>query len=387
MCSFLASRASVSASHPSSSAIFAAARTTASLSIPTRFVILRLLHEIDNCLRHDVRILDVRVMSRAIDHQFFPVKMSRDPIGFGGGIGKIGVARAHHDQYRRVKVGDTRLARSLRRKDERLGGLDAAGLLEIGDQRGAIGIQIGRRRGFVQRAVIYRPERRTPRTQHRDFKKRKQERRGRNHPRERIDEHDAGDVVGDFGGGPYRGASSHRVAEDEGLAGAEMTNHRYDIGTDERRRVGGPINARLAVAGEVHRDNPEDRGDEFWRKETILTAHGAKTGDADDERAVAAGIVIRDLSLGQFEELRWASCAAERLIGAGRQGRGDRERGGDNDGSSRVAMHYSYLTNLISLLTQEERFASRPSVTPSGRGFYRQLRGARGWKIVVKVGD
>src|SRR5271155_1480603 len=75
------------------------------------------------------------------------------------------------------------------------------------------------------------------------------------------------------------------------------------------------------------------------------------------------------------------------LIGAGRQGRGDRERGGDNDGSSRIAMHYSYSTNLISLSMQEERFASRPSITSSGRGFYRQLRSARGWKIVVKVGD
>src|SRR5271156_5570156 len=99
MCSFLARRASVSASHPSSSAILAAARTTASLSIPTRFAILRPFHETDDLAGDDVGVLDVRVMPGAIDHQFFSMKMGRDPIGFCGRILEIRVARAHHDQH------------------------------------------------------------------------------------------------------------------------------------------------------------------------------------------------------------------------------------------------------------------------------------------------
>ena len=86
----------------------------------------------------DVGILDVRIMPGAIDHQFFSVQMRRDPIGLGGGIVEIRVARAHHDQHRRVNIGNPRLARRLRREDQRLGGLDSAGLLEIGDQRAAI---------------------------------------------------------------------------------------------------------------------------------------------------------------------------------------------------------------------------------------------------------
>src|ERR1700689_429210 len=129
MCSFLARRASVSASQPSSSAIFAAARTTASRSIPTRFAILCLVDEIDHCGRDDIGILDVWIMPGAIDHQLLAAKMSRDPVGFGGGIAEVGVLRAHYDQHRRVDVGNASLARRLRREDQRLGGLDASGLL------------------------------------------------------------------------------------------------------------------------------------------------------------------------------------------------------------------------------------------------------------------
>src|ERR1700676_5756423 len=103
--SFFATRASVSASHPWSSAIFAAARTTASLSIPTAFAILSVLHKFNYGGRDDVGILDVRIVSGAIDHQFFSVQMSRDPIGFGGRIIEVRGARAHHDHNTRVNLG------------------------------------------------------------------------------------------------------------------------------------------------------------------------------------------------------------------------------------------------------------------------------------------
>src|SRR5208282_1568890 len=138
MRSFAATRASVSASHPLSSAIFAAARTTASLLIPTRAAILSLLHEAYNCGRDEIGILDVRVMPGALDHQFFSVKMNRHPIGFGGGIVEIRVARTHHDQYRGVNLGNPCFARGLGREDHRLGCLDSSGLFEIGDQSLAI---------------------------------------------------------------------------------------------------------------------------------------------------------------------------------------------------------------------------------------------------------
>src|SRR5208283_5589995 len=133
MCSFAATLASVSASHPRSSAILAAARTTASLLIPTRVANLSPLHEVDNCRRNEIGILDVRVMPGALYHQFFSVKMSRDPIGFGGGIVEIRVARAHHDQHRGVNLGNPCFAGSLGREDHRLGCLDSSGLFEIGD--------------------------------------------------------------------------------------------------------------------------------------------------------------------------------------------------------------------------------------------------------------
>ena len=122
--------------------------------------------------------------------------------------------------------------------------------------------------------------------------------------RERIDHHDTGDVIGNFRGGPHRGASRHRVADDKCLARAEMSNQRDDIGADNRGRVVGPIDARLAMSGKIHRDDPKARGNKFRRKEAILLAHVAKPRHADDERAGAARVVIGKLSAGQLQELR-----------------------------------------------------------------------------------
>ena len=132
-------------------------------------------------------------------------------------------------------------------------------------------------------------------------------------------------LVGNFGGGPYRGAPGHRVADDERLARAEMTNHRDDIGADNRGRVLGPIDARLAMAGKIHRDDAEAGGDQSRREESILLAHVAKAGNADDERAGAAGVVVGDLSAGEFQELRRRSRARGCLIGVDWKGRGDGE--------------------------------------------------------------
>ena len=83
-----------------------------------------------------------------------------------------------------------------------------------------------------------------------------------------------------------------------------MTNHRDDIGADRCGRVVGPIDARLAVAGEIHRDDPESLGNKSRREEAILLAHIAKAGNTDDERASTAGVVVGDLPARQFQELR-----------------------------------------------------------------------------------
>ena len=105
-----------------------------------------------------------------------------------------------------------------------------------------------------------------------------------------------------------------------------MTNHRDNVGADYSGRVFGPVDARLAMAGEVHRDDAETGGCQFRREQAILLAHVAEAGDADDERAGAAGVVVGDLSVGQFEELRRAGCG-RRLIGARRNGGCDCQHG------------------------------------------------------------
>ena len=79
------------------------------------------------------------------------------------------------------------------------------------------------------------------------------------------------------------------------------------------------------MAGEVHRDDAETGGCQFGSEQAILLAQVAEAGDADDERTGAAGVVVGDLSVGQFEELRRASCG--RLIGARRNGGCDCQHG------------------------------------------------------------
>ncbi len=246
----------------------------------------------------------MRIVPGAVDHQLFPMKMRCDPICFGGGIGEVGIARAHHHQNRRMNLGNSRLARSLRREDQRLGRLDPPRLLEVRNQRRAIRIEVGRRRTLVERSVVHRPERRPPRPHHRDFEKPHQERRGRNHARERIDHHDTGDAIGNLRGRPHRGSSGHRVAGDKRLARPKMPNQRDDIRADQSGRILGPIDARLAMPRKIHRDDPKPRGHQFRRKEPILLPHVPKPRHTDNQRPGPARIVICNLPTGQLEELR-----------------------------------------------------------------------------------
>ena len=58
------------------------------------------------------------------------------------------------------------------------------------------------------------------------------------------------------------------------------------------------------MTGEIHRDDAEAGGNQSRREESILLSHVAKAGNADDERPGAAGVVVGDLSVGQFKELR-----------------------------------------------------------------------------------
>jgi len=105
-------------------------------------------------------------------------------------------------------------------------------------------------------------------------------------------------------GSPQCGPCGKRIAEDDGCTGIEMVYHGQGIATHSMRRVILPARRCLAKSANIHRNYAVSSALQGGAQQAILRPQITHSRKCQNQRTIAARVVIRDAATVTFKELR-----------------------------------------------------------------------------------